>query len=81
MQWDSTFNADYHVEKYMVAVNKDTLSSCRNSQLSPNAGYSCTGLAVGTSYSFTASAVNCVDKIGATRTITVHIFSECYIAR
>ena len=67
----SSFIMDYAVESYTVTVDPAT-SSCSNDQLSPNDRYSCTGLTVGTSYTFSISAVNCVDQIGATHTITVH---------
>ena len=59
------------MESYTVIVDPAT-SSCSNDQLSPNDRYSCTGLTVGTSYTFSISAVNCVDQIGTTHTFTVH---------
>ena len=71
LELDPSFIMDYTVESYTVTVDPAT-SSCSNDQLSPNDGYSCTGLTVGTSYTFSISAVNCVDQIGATHTITVH---------
>ena len=71
LELDPSFIMDHAVESYTITVDPAT-SSCSNDQLSPNDGYSCTGLTVGTSYTFSISAVNCVDQIGATHTITVH---------
>ena len=71
LELDPSFIMDYAVESYTVTVDPAT-SSCSNDQLSPNNRYSCTGLTVGTSYTFSISAVNCVNQTGATHTITVH---------
>ena len=72
LELDPSFIMNYAVERYTVTVDPAN-SSCSNDQLSPNDRYSCTtGLTVGTSYTFSISAVNCVDQIGATQTITVH---------
>ena len=75
IQWDDAFTMEHVVENYLVTVDPAT-SSCSNDQLSPNDRYSCTGLTVGTSYTFFIRAVNCVDQIGATHTITVHTQSK-----
>ena len=78
LELDPSFIMDYAVESYTVTVDPAT-SSCSSDQLSPNDHYSCTGLTVGTSYTFSISAVNCVDQIGATHTITVHPQSKLNI--
>ena len=72
LELDPSFIMDYAVESYTVTVDPAT-SSCSNDQLiSPKDRYSCTGLTVGTNYTFSISAVNCVDQIGATHAINVH---------
>ena len=72
LELDPSFIMDYAVESYTVTVDPATSSCSNDDQLSPNDRYNCTGLTVGTSYTFSISAVNCVDQIGATHTITVH---------
>ena len=63
LQWSPSFTSQYAVEKYRVSVNPDP-SSCSSDQVSPSEDYSCSGLVLGTRYTFTVSAINCGDQEG-----------------
>ena len=62
-QWSPSFTSQYNVERYHVSVNPDP-SSCSSDQVSPSEDYSCSGLVLGTRYTFTVSAINCGDQEG-----------------
>ena len=63
LQWSPSFTSQYAVERYRVSVNPDP-SSCSSDQISPSEDYSCSGLVLGTRYTFTVSAINCGDQEG-----------------
>ena len=63
LQWSPSFTSQYAVERYRVSVNPDP-SSCSSDQVSPSEDYSCSGLVLGTRYTFTVSAINCGDQEG-----------------
>ena len=63
LQWSTSFTSQYAVERYHVSVNPDP-SSCSSDQVSPSEDYSCSGLVLGTHYTFTVSAFNCGDQEG-----------------
>ena len=63
LQWSPSFTSQYAVERYHVSVNPDP-SSCSSDQVSPSEDYSCSGLVLGTRYTFTVSAINCGDQEG-----------------
>ena len=63
LQWSPSFTSQYDVERYRVSVNPDP-SSCSSDQVSPSEDYSCSGLVLGTRYTFTVSAINCGDQEG-----------------
>ena len=69
LQWPPSFTSQYAVERYNVSVNPDP-SSCSSDQVSPSEDYSCSGLVLGTRYTFTVSAINCGDQEGERSTIT-----------
>ena len=69
LQWSPSFISQYAVERYHVSVNSDP-SSCSSDQVSPSEDYSCSGLVLGTHYTFTVSAINCGDQEGGRSTIT-----------
>ena len=69
LQWPPSFNSQYAVERYRVSANPDP-SSCSNDQVSPSEDYSCSGLVLGTRYTFTISAINCGDQEGQKNIIT-----------
>ena len=62
-QWSPSFTSQYNVERYHVSVNPDP-SSCSSDQVSPSVDYSCSGLVLGTRYTFRISAINCGDQEG-----------------
>ena len=68
-QWSPSFTSQYAVERYRVSVNPDP-SSCFSDQVSPSEDYSCSGLVLGTHYTFIVSAINCGDQEGERSTIT-----------
>ena len=68
-QWSPSFTSQYAVEGYRVSVNPDP-SSCSSDQVSPSEDYSCSGLVLGTHYTFTVSAINCGDQEGERDIIT-----------
>ena len=69
LQWSPSFSSQYAVERYRVSVNPNP-SSCSSDQVSPSEDYSCSGLVLGTRYTFTVSAINCGDQEGGRSTIT-----------
>ncbi len=52
LQWSTSFTSQHAVERYRVVVTPDP-SSCSNQQVSPSENYTCSGLVLGTEYSFT----------------------------
>ncbi len=56
IQWSPSFTSQHAVERYRVSVSPDP-SSCSSDQVSPSEGYSCSGLVLGTPYTFTVSAI------------------------
>ena len=58
-----------------MSVNPDP-SSCSSDQVSPSEDYSCSGLVLGTHYTFTVSAINCGDQEGERESFTVNITME-----
>ena len=69
LQWSPSFTSQYAVERYRVSVNPDP-SSCSSDQVSPSEDYNCSGLVLGTHYTFTVSAINCGDQEGERDIIT-----------
>ena len=69
LQWSPSFTSQYAVERYRVSANPDT-SSCSSDQVSPSEDYSCSGLVLGTHYTFTVSAINCGNQEGERNIIT-----------
>ena len=63
LQWSPSFTSQHAVERYRVSVAPDP-SSCSSDQVSPNEDYSCSGLVLGTPYTFTISAINCGNQEG-----------------
>jgi hypothetical protein len=68
--WNSSFNSQYNVERYQVAVTPDPASRCTGS-VSPNTSYTCSGLSLHTDYTITVSAINCGDQEGESVNISV----------
>ena len=69
LQWNSSFNSQHAIEIYRVTVTPN-LSTCSR-DVTPSEDYSCPGLALGTQYTFTVSAINCGDQEGMEYTFTV----------
>jgi hypothetical protein len=63
LNWNSSFNSQYNVERYQVAVTPDLTPSCSRS-VSPNVNYTCSGLSPDTDYTIRISAINCGDQEG-----------------
>ena len=72
LQWSPSFTAQHAVERYRVSVTLDP-SSCSSDQVSPNEDYSCSGLVVGTPYTFTFSAINCGNQEGNRKNYTIYL--------
>ena len=72
LQWSPSFTSQYSVERYRVSVNPDP-SSCSSDQVSPSEDYSCSGLVLGTRYTFTVSAINCGDQEGERNTFDISL--------
>jgi hypothetical protein len=70
INWDTSFNSQYSVERYQVAVTPDPTPSCAGS-VSPNMSYTCSGLSPDTDYTITVSAINCGDQEGESSTFSV----------
>ena len=65
------FSSGNNVTNYRV-VPSPTPSSCPSDQLvSPSEDYSCSGLVLGTNYSFNVGAINCGNQEGPGSTIIV----------
>ena len=58
-----------------MSVNPDP-SSCSNDQVSPSEDYSCSGLVLGTHYTFTVSAINCGNQEGGESRFNTFIEGE-----
>ena len=69
LQWNSSFNSQHAIEMYRVTVIPDPSTCSRD--VTPSEDYSCPGLALGTQYTFTVSAINCGDREGMGYTFTV----------
>ena len=78
IQWSTSFTSQYAVEKYRVSVNPDP-SSCSSDQVSTSEDYSCSGLVLGTRYTFTVSAINCGDQEGEQNIFDTVINSKAII--
>ena len=72
LPWSSSFTSQHGVERYRVSVNPDP-SSCSSDQVSPSEDYSCSGLVLGTRYTFIVSAINCGDQEGEENSAIVFI--------
>jgi hypothetical protein len=70
INWNTSFNSQYNVERYQVAVTPDPTPSCTGS-VSPNTSYTCSGLSTDTDYIITVSAMNCRDQEGENDTFSV----------
>ncbi len=70
LQWSPSFTSRHAVERYRVVVTPDP-SSCSSQQVSPSEYYTCSGLFLGTDYSFTVSAINCGNQERTRETFTV----------
>ena len=67
-----SFSSENNMTNYRVILSP-TPSSCPSEQLvSPSEDYSCSGLVLGTNYSFNVSAINCGNQEGPGSTIIVH---------
>ena len=77
LQWSPSFISQYAVERYRVSVNPDP-SSCSSDQVSPSEDYSCSGLVLGTRYTFTVSATNCGDQEGEREPFVISLCGACY---
>jgi hypothetical protein len=73
LNWNSSFNSQYNVERYQVAVTPDTTPNCTGS-VSPNMNYTCPGLTTNTDYTIRVSAINCGDQEGMSNTFGVQQF-------
>ncbi len=69
LQWSSSFTSRHAVERYRVGVTSDP-PSCSSEQVSSE-DYTCSGLVLGTNYTFTVSAINCGNQEGTRETFTV----------
>ena len=63
LQWFSSYNSDYDIQRYDVTVTPDP-TSCSSDQVSPSEDYSCSELDQETDYTITVSAINCGDREG-----------------
>ncbi len=70
LQWSPSFTSQHVVERYRVVVTPDP-SSCCSQQVSPSENYKCSGLVLGTDYSFKVSAINCGNQEGTRETFTI----------
>jgi hypothetical protein len=70
INWFPSFNSQYNVERYQVAVTPDLTPSCTGS-VPPNMSYTCSGLNSDTDYTITVSAINCGDQEGESNTFSV----------
>ena len=73
-----SFSSGNNVTNYNV-VASPTPSSCPSERQGPGEDYSCSGLILGTRYSFNVSAINCENQEGAENTIIVHPQGNDYI--
>ena len=79
IEWSSSFSSGNSVDNYHV-VASPTPSSCPNNQLvSPSEDYNCSGLVLGTRYSFTVSSINCGTQEGTESSITVQPQGKYFI--
>ena len=69
LQWNSSFNSQHAVEKYLVAVTPDLPECSREMNYREN--YKCNGLLIGMTYLFRINAINCVNQEGLTGTYTL----------
>ena len=69
-QWSPSFTSQHAVERYRVVVTPDP-SSCSSQQVSPSEDYTCSGLVLGTDYSFAVSAINCGNQEGIREAFTL----------
>jgi hypothetical protein len=65
-----SFNSQYNVERYQVAVTPDPALRCTG-PVSPKMSYTCSGLSPVTDYTITVSAINCGDQEGESATFSV----------
>jgi predicted phage tail protein len=72
INWFPSFNSQYNVERYQVAVTPDPTPSCTGS-VSPNVSYTCSGLSLDIDYTITVSAINCGDQEGENNTFSVQL--------
>ncbi len=70
LRWSPSFTSQHAVERYCVVVTPN-LTSCSSQQVSPSEDYTCSGLVLGTDYSFIVSAINCGDQEGTRETFAV----------
>ncbi len=78
LQWSTSFTSQHAVERYRVVVTPDP-SSCSSQQVSPSENYTCSGLVLGTEYSFTVSAINCGNQEGTRETFTIQPQGNIFI--
>ena len=72
---DSLSRSGNNVTSYNVVASP----TCPSERLGPGEDYSCSGLMLGTRYSFNVSAINCENQEGAESTIIVHPQGNDYI--
>jgi hypothetical protein len=72
INWNSSYNSQYSVERYQVAVTPNPTPSCTGS-VSPNMNHTCSGLSLDTDYIITVSAINCGDQEGESSTFSVQL--------
>ncbi len=70
LQWSLSFTSLHDVERYRVVVTNDP-PSCSSQHVSPSEDYTCSGLVLGTDYSFKVSAINCGNQEGTRETFTI----------
>ncbi len=70
LQWSPSFTSLHAVERYRVVVTNDP-SSCSSQHVSPSENYTCSGLVLGTDYSFKVSTINCGNQEGTRETFTM----------